>query len=797
MTSVTSSGIHSPEGRRLPTRVSKACERCRRNKSRCDPYRPCSLCVRANVECSISSINLPTSRRLLRLLVSSHPVHSTEGSGSSRESNIHLDMDAESLSRRQSIADGEADSAVGIAHKIITYGLPYQGILERTTSAIPGGDIYGKRATTPPDRTQRRPIMSILRYHLPSPDVMCTLLEEYFDSVHWFSLVVYKPRFRSKFTSIKDGLAYPSQRPFLLLLSTVLGMAAWYRSHKTRVDADYPNEDWRAWASSLIHGAGSQLTDLMDHISISSVQACILLGSYYVYHGKPNLSFALLGATIKTAQALALHRQPLQGDAESVEERKRVWWTIYTWDRHAYLDYDWHVFASVTYGRPLGINDKDCNVTQPVDASESPHFKTNGPSRADFSICYSSYQRELNKLYLIASPIIETVFGLQTVTSNQRMTKQQYSTQIMEVTERLWTWRRSLPAHLLLDLSSDCEPDHFNTSRVHRLQALALQLTFDNLLIIFHRPLLAQQVDHLIKNQSENGQGAMDSPSNISYAAVSSPFYAQSANSPLSRSQMSSTEQWWDAALRTSKVTEMPQLAQLATDTHLVAFLAINLFHSAIVMAVLALSDPLSDRAQEVKRTITRIFRLQELLGKKTKLSMQSNFILKDVIHMLLRREADAMLAPVVTTQVRPAGDGHRTPTPSDAPLMSVEDTLRLPIQLPLGIVNSGLHAQQHSTTDRVLRLNESLASLQRVFPIGSDGVHGDDTVNNDGWGHGQGFPSHSFLPGNDAWLHTDPPSVDVGGGPGWSNEELEGAVDATGHGLYWFWDSTWSDARS
>jgi hypothetical protein len=29
-----------------------------------------------------------------------------------------------------------------------------------------------------------------------------------------------------------------------------------------------------------------------------------------------------------------------------------VWWTIYTWDR----------FASITYGRPLGINDKDCNL---------------------------------------------------------------------------------------------------------------------------------------------------------------------------------------------------------------------------------------------------------------------------------------------------------------------------------------------------------------------------------------------------------------------------------------------------
>jgi hypothetical protein len=165
-------------------------------------------------------------------------------------------------------------------------------------------------------------------------DIMRTLLEDYFDSVHWFSLVIYEPKFRSKFESIQDGLAYPSQKTFLLLLSMVLGMAAWYKSHKSGVDVDYPNEDWLSWSLSLVQGAGCQLIELMDQTSIASVQACILLGSYYVYHGKPNLSFALLGATIRTAQAIGLHRQPQRGDTGSTEERKRVWWTIYTWDRY-------------------------------------------------------------------------------------------------------------------------------------------------------------------------------------------------------------------------------------------------------------------------------------------------------------------------------------------------------------------------------------------------------------------------------------------------------------------------------
>jgi hypothetical protein len=294
---------------------------------------------------------------------------------------------------------------------------------------------------------------------------------------------------------------------------------------------------------------------------------------------------------------------------------------------------------------------------------------------------------------------------MRAVGSSERSAGPQYTNQIIEVTEKLWAWRRRLPPHLLLDLGSDCRTDESRTFRVHQLQALSLQLTFDNLLIIFHRPLIAKQVNNLIRHQPENNHAAVASPASLSHAE--SPFFATTATSPLSRTHISSTEQWWDAALRTSKVTELPRLSQMATDTHLVAFLAINLFNSAIVMAVLALSDPLSDRAQEVKRTITRIFRLQELLGKKTQLSMQSNVVLKDVIQMLLRREADAMF-----------GSSDLLTNQSGAPLMSVEDTLRLPMQLPLG----EHQRPQQNMAERIQRVNESLASVQRgmLFPLTS-----------------------------------------------------------------------------
>lgn len=80
------------------------------------------------------------------------------------------------------------------------------------------------------------------------------------------------------------------------------------------------------------------------------------------------------------------------------------------------------------------------------------------------------------------------------------------------------------------------------------------------------------------------------------------------------------------------------------------------------------------------------------------------------------------------------------------------------------------------------------------VFPVGAEGDFNNDTVNGDvGWSYSEGVPTHPSIPvsdSNGAWAHTNFPGVNTEGDPGWHNEE--GLVNATGNGLYWFWDSTW-----
>ncbi|KAI4752517.1 hypothetical protein E4T52_16909 [Aureobasidium sp. EXF-3400] len=132
----------------------------------------------------------------------------------------------------------------------------------------------------------------------------------------------------------------------------------------------------------------------MDQNSISAIQTLILLGPFCCYHGRPNLSFSMLGASLRTAQALGLHREPSRISFHDCEERKRVWWTIYTWDI-----------------RPLAIHNEDCTVTMPSDFSENIQYRNLARPQDRHLILYSRYQTELNKLYMIASPVIKKVYG--------------------------------------------------------------------------------------------------------------------------------------------------------------------------------------------------------------------------------------------------------------------------------------------------------------------------------------------------------------------------------------------------
>ena len=430
-------------------------------------------------------------------------------------------------------------------------------------------------------------------------------------------------------------------------------------------------------------------------------------------------------------------------------------------------------------------------MTMPSEFDERPTFRTGNSTQDDNSICYSTYQREVSTLYMIASPMIETIFGIRSARFAGHTAGSQYSVLAQNITHRLREWRLRLPEYLICNFDTDIPRNTSSATKAHRLQALALQLTFDNIIIILYRPVLAQQVDQLSKGSPSETQRSTGQTPDKTLSDSGCTIHA------LQDPESSQAEQWWSAAVRTSQVTELPQLAQLATDSHLVAFLAINLFHSAIVMVICALSDPLSNRAQEAKRNITKIYRLQVLFGQRSQLSMQSGFVLQDVIKLLLAREAEAMLRPTTRTMT---GQEPSVSTPTlgqGAHNMSVEDTLRLPLNMhPRQSMNGfELQAEDQATNDQLYRLNDSLAYVQRGWSLKKKGwtemliiiclvlpnINTNDSHSDE---YAQRASAQQFVD-MESWMSD---TTDIGmTGTGW--DQMKHPGDNSG-GLYWMWNS-------
>ena len=142
--------------------------------------------------------------------------------------------------------------------------------------------------------------------------------------------------------------------------------------------------------------------------------------------------------------------------------------------------------------------------------------------------------------------------------------------------------------------------------------------------------------------------------------------------------------------------------------------MAINLFNAAIVMVVLSLSDPLTNRAQEAKRAIARIYRLQATLGARSTLSKQSSSILRSLVNLMMRRESEAILAPVVPNSAGfdQASGIHQSSTGTQA--LSVRETMSMPLGAQMSASGHNPQSWDANASHLASRLDDSLASVQK-----------------------------------------------------------------------------------
>ncbi|KAK9465661.1 fungal-specific transcription factor domain-containing protein [Lipomyces arxii] len=788
-------------------RTARACVRCRKQKLKCDSYRPCALCVRANVACVSRPESLAEGKK--SELIQLAPSQSTpqNGHGNYTATSVGLPSMA-SLTESMSIglphpqnsmissdmhdqpppmklrrllypepSRGEASFSSDTPPHPLSYGPPRSNLgvstfeteprpssfslpsprpiasllssdvhnrpfqfPDKTASATPDpstvntlessaplssqasvasvidtNSVVLKPASSPISRirssvtpsnstiselervssliwTHSRPTTASLMRHLPPRPVMDYAIAVYFNTVHWFLLAIHEGDFLERYNLLMD--AYESDPTkvsdsdedftFLHVLMLVIALGGRYivthPARRKKVAKMY--QDVQAGTvdsateidkimSQLVYVTRTHLLDSLSCCTLSTVQACILLGSYYLYHSDPNLAWSIFGSGLKSAQALGLHRDAAGVKGEKSQLRRRIFWSLYNYDR----------FAAMCYGRPLGIDDSDCDVGLPnEDNAYPPHDRSsylmieddlklsqpfssathrNPPTLLTYQVCKLQF-------YIILGEIISVlykqglkgcakhvrqfeeiaVFEPEAVSTTPIASIEDLLPVIQRLEAKLRNWYEAVPDVLKLGEYDDQDvnyvaspsvddeeedniiiPDRDDKvselvsvrqrrSRIKRdtfgMQALLLQVAYDNAIIILHRPLLA------FRHQSRSPGG-------------SDPF-AQSANA------------CWQAAMRTSKIAGHAAFSKIQT-SHGVGYVGIQLFTAGVLLSVFGSSEPLSQRALESKRGLSRIIQMQKSLKLKILVGNQGFRILESLARVVVQKEMEKILS--------------------------------------------------------------------------------------------------------------------------------------------------------
>ena len=155
------------------------------------------------------------------------------------------------------------------------------------------------------------------------------IINAYFVYVHAFIPLIEEQTFRETYMSGRR-----QDNRWLALLNIVLAMGSIAAS--TSDDKGH-----RVYYNRAMQYLGF---DTIGSAHLETVQTLGLLGGFYLhYTQQPNLAIAIMGATLRLATTLGLHREYLDGRRQhspksrtpSVEMRRRIWWCIFNLDAWA------------------------------------------------------------------------------------------------------------------------------------------------------------------------------------------------------------------------------------------------------------------------------------------------------------------------------------------------------------------------------------------------------------------------------------------------------------------------------
>uniref|UniRef100_A0A1D1Y684 Nitrogen assimilation transcription factor nit-4 n=1 Tax=Anthurium amnicola TaxID=1678845 RepID=A0A1D1Y684_9ARAE len=285
-------------------------------------------------------------------------------------------------------------------------------------------------------------------FELPPKELCDKLLNSYWNDVHPFMPFIDKQDLMEKYQNLEVS------QPSIILLYAIFSLTAKYVEDPSiqYYSDEFPGSNFYSKAREL-------LKDEYDKASISTIQALLLLSVQNHGH-KDSMSWVFVGLAIRLAQDMGLHRDSAKWniDERQGEVRRRVWWACVIVDR----------FSSAGLGRPLAINEADCDVNYPV-AGKIP----------DDDVEAVEGWVELIKCNLILGRILNHIYGIKSKSTSQSNVESVLASLDNELNE----WRDNLPKKFQFDSATMHPGDDINTNR-----KIITHLFYYTQQILLHRP---------------------------------------------------------------------------------------------------------------------------------------------------------------------------------------------------------------------------------------------------------------------------------------------------------------------
>ncbi|KAF9775220.1 hypothetical protein IL306_006694 [Fusarium sp. DS 682] len=451
--------------------------------------------------------------------------------------------------------------------------------LVHDTSSLPGGKkLIDDNATLSGPRHWR----NLAGVELPTEDTLEQLVDSFFSSVNWFMMVFHEETFRRRYTEmLRQRQIKYRDTTFYWTWLLVIALGAHYAALKDPEDAMSPQ--YQQLSRDLISVIETNFLRIIGCSTVESVQICILLGSF-IFYTRPTTGLGICGMGVKIAQVIGLHRETFWKETSQLarEEKRRTWWTLEVFDK----------YAAVAFGRPCIIDDSDCQVEMISDIELNGHIHV--PAKP--LILYHQYKFRLYR-----------IMGAFLGRKRQRNTFESIET----IHQRMLQWHRELPA--ILTLSGQGMSTDTSVVKPTEVQALSLQLTYDNLQIILHRTAVFNNDKEIYANLSKSD---------------------------------TSLQQIFTSAMDTSELSRHPRILDACRRTHADVHVGITMFTAGVVLCAICLSQPLTEMGSRAKTGvmhITRMCRETTTSGVYSGqlISEQSLGIIDSLVEVMLRQETD------------------------------------------------------------------------------------------------------------------------------------------------------------